>query len=73
MISLVLPGDQGQNANRLDRQYGIWTRSGLHCAPLAHRAMGTFPEGTIRFSFPEELEDGDVDYVVSAIKDLCDL
>ncbi len=73
VISLVLPGDQGQIADQLDRQYGIWTRSGLHCAPLAHRAMGTFPEGTIRFSFPEELEDGDVDYVVSAIKDLCDL
>ena len=27
------------------------TRVGLHCAPAAHRTLGTFPEGTVRFSF----------------------
>ena len=30
---------------------GILTRPGLHCAPLTHRAIGTFPDGTCRISF----------------------
>ncbi len=34
----------------LDLTYGIASRSGLHCAPLAHKTLGTFPEGTLRFS-----------------------
>ncbi|MCX5864475.1 MAG: aminotransferase class V-fold PLP-dependent enzyme [Deltaproteobacteria bacterium] len=34
----------------LDRQYGIMTRAGLHCAPAAHRSIGTFPQGTLRLS-----------------------
>jgi cysteine desulfurase family protein len=37
-------------AERLDEEYGILCRSGLHCAPAAHRHLGTFPEGTARFS-----------------------
>lgn len=35
---------------RLDEEYGIMSRVGLHCAPAAHRTMGTFPEGTVRFA-----------------------
>jgi cysteine desulfurase family protein len=34
----------------LDVDYGILTRTGLECAPLIHEHMGTFPNGTIRFS-----------------------
>lgn len=40
-----------QIAYELDVQYGIMTRVGLHCAPSAHQTLGTFPTGTIRFSF----------------------
>lgn len=40
-----------QTAYELDVQYGIMTRVGLHCAPSAHKTLGTFPTGTIRFSF----------------------
>lgn len=40
-----------QAAFELDDTYGIMTRVGLHCAPSAHKTLGTFPEGTIRFSF----------------------
>ncbi len=40
-----------QTAYELDVQYGIMTRVGLHCAPSAHQTLGTFPTGTIRFSF----------------------
>ena len=35
---------------RLDEEFGVLCRVGLHCAPAAHRTMGTFPEGTIRFA-----------------------
>jgi len=35
----------------LDAEYDILVRSGLHCAPLAHQTLGTYPEGTIRISF----------------------
>ena len=35
---------------RLDDEYGILCRVGLHCAPAAHRTMGTFPQGTVRFA-----------------------
>lgn len=35
----------------LDQSFGIMSRTGLHCAPSAHRTLGTFPTGTVRFSF----------------------
>ncbi|HPJ40909.1 MAG TPA: aminotransferase class V-fold PLP-dependent enzyme, partial [Spirochaetota bacterium] len=34
-----------------DEEYGILSRPGLHCAPSAHRTIGSFPGGTNRFSF----------------------
>ena len=52
LVSLNLPKtDPGEAAFLLDRDYGIAVRSGLHCTPLAHQAIGSFPTGTIRFSF----------------------
>jgi selenocysteine lyase/cysteine desulfurase len=35
---------------RLDEEHGVLCRVGLHCAPAAHRTIGSFPEGTIRFA-----------------------
>jgi cysteine desulfurase/selenocysteine lyase len=35
----------------LERRFGILTRIGLHCAPSAHRSIGTFPDGTVRLSW----------------------
>src|SRR5262245_14201080 len=35
----------------LDQQFGIMARTGLHCAPSAHRTLGSYPTGTVRFSF----------------------
>lgn len=34
----------------LDREFGIATRTGLHCAPLAHKTVGTYPSGSVRIS-----------------------
>jgi len=39
--------DLGMLSFELDDQYGIMTRSGLHCAPYAHKTIGTYPEGTL--------------------------
>jgi selenocysteine lyase/cysteine desulfurase len=36
---------------RLEREFGVLTRIGLHCAPWAHRTLGTFPDGTVRLSW----------------------
>jgi selenocysteine lyase/cysteine desulfurase len=41
----------GELAAALEDDFGILTRSGVHCAPLAHQTIGTFPAGTCRFSF----------------------
>ena len=52
VVSIQTPGqDLAETAFRLDREFGIQTRVGLHCAPAAHRTLGTYPVGTIRFSF----------------------
>ena len=45
-----LKGDNGEMAFRLEQEYGIATRCGLHCAPTAHQTIGTYPQGTVRFS-----------------------
>lgn len=51
-VSLNLAGWSSSDlAAALEREYGILTRSGLHCAPLAHRRLGTLPDGSARFSF----------------------
>jgi len=42
--------DPAEIGFRLDHEYGIMVRVGLHCAPEAHRSIGTFPRGTVRVS-----------------------
>ena len=51
-------------------KHGILCRPGLHCAPSAHRTIGTFPQGTIRFSFSFFTTRQDIDEAVGAIRDL---
>lgn len=51
VVSLTMAGKSVADlAFLLDRQYGIMARAGLHCAPAAHRSIGTFPQGTLRLS-----------------------
>jgi cysteine desulfurase / selenocysteine lyase len=54
----------------LSDRYGIMSRSGLHCAPLAHRTMGTFPRGTVRFSFGIFNTTDEIDRAVEALGDI---
>lgn len=51
----------------LDREFGIMTRTGLHCAPLAHKTIGSFPVGTLRFSFGPFNDEKDIDYALFSL------
>jgi len=62
--------DLGQISFMLDDQFNIMTRSGLHCAPYAHQTIGTFPEGTLRFSFDIFNSEEEVDYVIDSLNKL---
>ena len=53
---------------RLDEEFGILTRVGLHCAPAAHRTIGTFPEGTVRFAMGLGTTAEEVASVIEAVK-----
>lgn len=63
--------DNGEAAFLLEQDYGILTRCGLHCAPLAHKTLGTFPEGTVRFSFGPSTTIEEMDAAVKAIEEIC--
>jgi selenocysteine lyase/cysteine desulfurase len=55
----------------LETHYGILTRSGLHCAPLAHETIGTLDTGgTTRFSFGPFLVQQDLRFVTDAIAEI---
>ena len=43
------------------------TRVGLHCAPVAHRSLGTFPGGTVRFAFSAVNREEEIDKCIEAI------
>ncbi|MCL2504009.1 MAG: aminotransferase class V-fold PLP-dependent enzyme [Coriobacteriia bacterium] len=69
VVSVDFAGnDNAEIAAALDRDYGIMTRCGLHCAPIAHKTMGTYPHGTVRFSFGHLNTMDDVEYIVRSIK-----
>jgi len=52
LISVVIRDVSPSAAGEaLERRFGILTRIGLHCAPSAHRSIGTFPDGTVRLSW----------------------
>lgn len=62
--------DNAKLARDLSDIYGIETRPGLHCAPLAHRTLGTFPEGALRISPGYFNTADDINLAVSALREL---
>ena len=66
----ILGADMAQAAWELDSRYGIMTRVGLHCAPAAHKTLGTYPAGTIRFSFGPENTEAEVDAALGALAEI---
>ena len=71
VISLdFLTMDNSEAAFFLERERGILTRCGLHCAPSAHRTLGTYPGGTVRFSLGWANTAEEVDAALAAIREL---
>ena len=70
-VSIVSFSVAGKNiskiALRLDDEYGVLSRVGLHCAPAAHRTIGSFPEGTIRLAPGVFTTVSDIQEAVQAI------
>ena len=54
-------------AELLDSEFGVMVRAGLHCAPWAHRTVGSYPQGTVRISLGYSNTPEEVDYIVSAV------
>lgn len=66
--SLKLSSDR--LAQILSDDYDIATRSGAHCAPLCHKALGTESDGLVRFSFSYFNEREEIDQVILALKEI---
>lgn len=60
--------DSGEVTFRLDREFGIATRSGIHCAPLAHKSIGTLKQGAVRFSLGYFTTKEEVEEAIKALK-----
>lgn len=60
----------GITAHKLFSQFGIETRSGLHCAPLAHKTLGTVPSGLVRVSFSPYHSTTDLEYLIKVLHQL---
>lgn len=63
--------DNADISFRLEEEFGILTRCGLHCAPLAHKTLGTFPQGTVRFSLGYFSTEEEIDTAALAVEKLC--
>jgi cysteine desulfurase/selenocysteine lyase len=66
-IAHMAPSEAGL---RLDDEYAILCRVGLHCAPVAHKTIGTFPDGTVRFGLSAFNTVEEVRIAVDAVRHL---
>jgi len=72
MVSLNLPGwSPAELATILDGRFDVAVRAGLHCAPDAHRHLGTLPDGTVRISVGWQTTEEDVNTAANALNELC--
>ena len=62
--------DSGEITFLLDSEYNIATRSGIHCAPLAHKTLGTLEQGAVRFSLGYFNTKEDIDKAIEALKEI---
>lgn len=68
VVSINLAGrDPAEIGYRLDADFGICVRTGLHCAPEAHRTIGSFPDGTVRISPGLFNTSADIDTLLQAL------
>ena len=65
--------DNAVAADGLSSDFGIETRPGIHCAPLAHKTLGTFPSGALRLSPGYFNTSEEMDYTIDAVRCIVDL
>ncbi len=69
VVSLnVADRDPSEIGFRLDQEFAITVRVGIHCAPDAHRTIGTYPHGTIRVSPGHTTTPADIDAFLHALR-----
>lgn len=74
IVSLNIGGeDSGSVSDALAERYGIATRSGAHCAPRMHAALGTVEQGAVRFSFSWFNTEEEIDAAIRAVAELARL
>ncbi len=67
VISCLFDNYSSDNIGQVLSQNGVAVRSGLHCAPYAHKFLGTFPSGTVRFSVSCFNSDNDFEMLFRAL------
>lgn len=71
VVSWTLDGaDPARLATVLAEEYDIACRAGLHCAPRAHHALGTYPLGSVRFSPGSHTRDDEIEVAVGAVREI---
>lgn len=66
----IKDADSSEVSYILDQEYDIAVRPGLHCAPLAHKTIGTLEQGVVRFSFGIFNTYEEIDICIKALKDI---
>lgn len=62
--------DNAEASDLLEREFGVLTRCGMHCAPAAHKALGTFPQGVVRFSVGRFTTDEELEAALRGVRAL---
>lgn len=71
VVSLDFQGDDNAIiAFELEQNYGIMTRVGLHCAPIAHQSLHTYLQGTVRFAFSASNTKEEIDRCIDGFREL---
>ena len=71
LVSFTIDGMSPSDISlHIDERFNIMSRPGLHCAPSAHRTIGTFPDGTVRFSFGIFTTEDEIRTAMKAIETL---
>ena len=71
VVSFTIAGQSAsETAFTLDERFGVLCRPGLHCAPRAHRTLGTLPEGTVRFAAGPFTTPTEIETAVAAVREL---
>ncbi|MGI6125235.1 MAG: aminotransferase class V-fold PLP-dependent enzyme, partial [Acetivibrionales bacterium] len=74
IITFIIDGmDSSETADLLDSRYHIAARPGFHCAPLAHKALGTEKTGMVRLSLGYFNTPDEIQYTIDSIKEIAKL